>query len=140
MNEFRKRYTKEELAEVYRQCEIAVNVSRDDFPSEADMRCYKAMAGGALLFTGIPTELTEWGFCEGTYFGGWRNEADIRSLVGYYRHHEQERKQISRSGQELTLSNFTFQCCRDKMTSVLQDHIGVSSLRRREAGRLKTSA
>ena len=91
MNDFRKRYTKAELAEVYRQCKIVVNVSRDDFPSEANMRCYEGMAGGALLITGIPTELTEWGFREGTHFVGWRNEAEIPDLVDYYLHHENER-------------------------------------------------
>jgi spore maturation protein CgeB len=121
MNDFRKRSTKEELAEVYRQSKIVVNVSRDDFPSEANMRCYEAMAGGALLITGIPTELTEWGFCEGTHFVGWRNEAEIPDLVDYYLHHGKEASEISHTGQELTLSNFTFQRCIDKMTTVLQE-------------------
>ena len=115
---------KRKLAEVYHQCKIVVNVSRDDFPPEANMRCYEGMAGGALLITGIPTELTEWGFREGTHFVGWRNEAEIPDLVDYYLHHEKERTEISRSGQELTLSNFTFQCCRDKITTVLQEHQG----------------
>jgi hypothetical protein len=124
INDFRKKYTKEEMAEVYRQSKIVVNVSRDDFPTEANMRCYEGMAAGALLITGIPTELTEWGFREGTHFVGWRNEAEIPDLVDFYLHHEKERTQISRSGQELTLSNFTFQYCRDKMTNVLQEHQG----------------
>lgn len=122
MNDFRKRCTKEELAEVYRQSKIVVNVSRDDFPSEANMRCYEAMAGGALLITGMPTELTEWGFGEGRHFVGWRNEAEIPDLVDYYLHHEKEAAEISRTGQELTLSNFTFQCCRDKLITALQEH------------------
>jgi hypothetical protein len=80
------------------------------------------MAGGALLITGIPTELTEWGFCEGTHFVGWRNEEEIPDLVDYYLRHEKEAYEISRAGQELTLNNFTFQCCRDKMTSVLEEN------------------
>jgi hypothetical protein len=122
INDFRKKCTKEELAEVYRQSKIVVNVSRDDFPSEANMRCYEAMAGGALLITGIPTELTEWGFCEGTHFVGWRNEAEIPDLVDYYLHREKEASEISHTGHELTLSNFTFQCCTDKMITVLQEH------------------
>jgi len=122
MNDFRKRYSKEGTAEVYRQCKIVVNVSRDDFPSEANMRCYEGMASGALLITGIPTELTEWGFREGKHFVGWRNEREIPDLVEYYLHHEKETSEISRTGQELTLSNFTFQCCRDKIISVLQEN------------------
>lgn len=124
INDFRKRHTKEETAEVYRQSKIVVNVSRDDFPSEANMRCYEGMAGGALLITGMPTELTEWGFREGTHFVGWRNEKEIPDLVDYYLHHEKEAAEISRAGQELTLSNFTYQCCKDKIFTVLQEYPG----------------
>jgi hypothetical protein len=122
MNDFMKQYTKEETAEVYRQCKIVVNVSRDDFPPEANMRCYEAMAAGALLITGIPTELTEWGFGEGTHFVGWRNEREIPDLVHYYLHHGKEAAEISRGGQDLTLRNFTFRHCRDKIIAVLQEH------------------
>jgi len=122
MNDFQKQYSKEETAEVYRQCKIVINVSRDDFPRESNMRCYEGMAGGALLITEIPTELTEWGFREGEHFVGWRNEAEIPDLVDYYLRHEKERAEISRAGQELTLSDFTFQSCRDKMTAVFQEH------------------
>jgi hypothetical protein len=97
-------------------------VSREDFPQEANMRCYEAMAAGALLITGMPTELTEWGFREGEHFLGWRNEAEIRGLVDHYIHHEKARSEIARAGQELTLRDFTFQKCRDKMTSILHEH------------------
>ena len=122
MNDFRKRYTKAETAQIYRNSKIVVNVSRDDFPPEANMRCYEGMAGGALLMTGMPTELTEWGFSEGTHFVGWRDEGEIPELVNYYLHHVSEATEISRNGQEMTLSNFTFQHCMDKMTAVFNEH------------------
>lgn len=122
MNDFSKRYSKLETADVYRASKIIVNVSREDFPQEANMRCYEAMAGGALLITGMPTELTEWGFREGEHFVGWRNEAEIPDLVDHYLHHEQKRTEIARVGQKLTLSDFTFQNCRDKMTSICREH------------------
>lgn len=122
MNDFQKRYSKEETAEVYRQCRIVVNVSRGDFPAEANMRCYEGMAAGALLITGMPTELTEWGFREGMHFVGWGDETEIPDLVDYYLRHEKERIEIARAGQKLTLSDFTFQRCRDKMTATLQEH------------------
>lgn len=122
INDFRRRYTKEETAELYRHCKIVVNISRDDFPSEANMRCYEGMAGGALLITGMPTELTEWGFREGEHFVGWRHEGEILDLVDYYLRHQEKTSEISQNGQKMTLSNFTFQCCMDKMTTVLQVH------------------
>ncbi len=122
MNDFARRYSKAETAEIYRQSKIVVNVSRGDFPQEANMRCYEAMAGGALLITGMPTELTEWGFREGEHFVGWRTEAEIPDLVGHYLQHGQKRAEIARAGQQLTLGDFTFQKCRDKMAAVFREH------------------
>ena len=119
MNEYGRRYTKEDTADVYKRSKIVVNVSREDFPQEANMRCYEAMAAGALLITGMPTELTEWGFREGEHFIGWRSEAEIPDLVDRYLRHEQRREGIARAGQDLTLRDFTFQRCRDKIISVL---------------------
>jgi len=124
MNDFARRYSKEETAEVYRNSKIVVNVSREDFPQEANMRCYEAMAGGALLITGKPTELSEWGFREGEHYVAWNNEAEIPELVDYYLRHDKERTEIARAGQKLTLSDFTHQRCRDKMIAVLQEHQG----------------
>jgi len=121
MNELGRRYTKQETADLYKRSKIVVNVSREDFTQEANMRCYEAMAGGALLITGMPTELTEWGFREGEHFVGWRSEAEIPDLVDEYLRNEERRKVIARAGQELTLRDFTFQRCRDKITSVLSE-------------------
>jgi hypothetical protein len=122
MNDPAKRYSKQETADIYRQSKIVVNVSRSDFPQEANMRCYEAMAGGALLLTGMPTELTEWGFREGEHFVGWRNEAEIPELVDYHLRHEHKRTEIARAGHALTMSEFTFQKCRDKMAAVFREH------------------
>jgi hypothetical protein len=122
MNDFMRRYSKEETAEIYKQSKIVVNVSREDYPQEANMRCYEAMAGGALLITGIPTELIEWGFREGEHFLGWHDEYEIPGLVDHYLHHEKARVEISHNGKELTLSDFTFQKCRDRISSVLREH------------------
>jgi hypothetical protein len=121
-NDIARRYSKEETAEIYRRSKIVVNVSRGDFPQEANMRCYEAMAGGALLITGMPTELTEWDFREGEHFVGWRSEAEIPELVSHYLVQGQKRATIARAGQELTLSKFTFQKCRDKMAGVFREH------------------
>jgi hypothetical protein len=122
MNDRNRRYSKQETAGIYQQSKIVVNVSRADFPQEANMRCYEAMAGGALLITGMPTELTEWGLREGEHFVGWRNEEEIPDLVDHYLWHEEKRAEITRAGRNMTLSDFTFQKCRDKMISVICEH------------------
>lgn len=53
---------------------------------------------------------------------GWRSEGEIAGLVDYYLHHEVERKEIANAGQELTLQDFTFQRCRDKMLTAFQQN------------------
>jgi hypothetical protein len=119
-NDFRQRYSKEETAEVYKRSRIIVNVSRSEFPHEANMRCYEAMAAGALLITGTPTELTEWGFREGEHFVGWRTEEEIPRLVDQFLHREEERLAIALAGQERTLKEFTYQRCVETMINVIE--------------------
>ncbi len=69
MNDFMRRYSKEETADIYKESKIVVNVSRQDFPQDANLRCYETMAAGALLsLPECSTELTEWGFREGEHF------------------------------------------------------------------------
>lgn len=58
MNNFRRRCSKEEMAKVYEQSKIVTNLTRDEFPPEANMRYYEGMAGGVLLVTPMPTQLT----------------------------------------------------------------------------------
>ena len=118
-NDFKQWYNKEEMAEVYRRSRISVNVSRSEFPQEANMRCYEAMAGGALLMTEIPTELTEWGFREGEHFIGWHSEEEIPDLVNQFLCRKEQRLAIARAGQERTLKDFTYQRCVESMVQIL---------------------
>ena len=65
MNEWRHRHSQEEMAEVYQSSKIVVHVNRDDHTTVTGMRHFEATAAGALLITGIPTDLTRLGFREG---------------------------------------------------------------------------
>jgi Glycosyl transferases group 1 len=123
-NDFLKKYSKEEMAEVYKRSRIIVNVSRNEFPHEANMRCYEAMAAGALLITGMPTELTEWGFLEGEHFIGWHSEEEIPRLVDQFLHREEKRPAIALAGQERTLKEFTYQRCVETMANVIERDSG----------------
>jgi spore maturation protein CgeB len=122
MNDFRRKYSKEETANVYKQSKIVVNVTRDEFPPEANMRCYETMAGGALLITPMPTELTELGFREGEHFIGWSDETEIVGLVQGYLSDETKRQEIARAGQELVLMEHTFDCRKEMLRSTLLKH------------------
>jgi hypothetical protein len=119
-NDFGRRYAKEETFEIYKRSRIVVNVSRGEFPQEANMRCYEAMAGGALLITGMPTELTEWGFREGEHFIGWRSEKEIPDLADRFLRHTEQRLAMARAGQERTLKDFTYQRCIETITDTIR--------------------
>jgi spore maturation protein CgeB len=51
MNEWWRLYTYEEMVKVYQRSKIVVNVGRDDYPQDANLRVFEAMAAGALLIT-----------------------------------------------------------------------------------------
>src|SRR5882762_9229249 len=53
MNDWSRRYEQEAMARIYRQSKIVVNIARDDFPQDANVRTFEAMATGALLLTSL---------------------------------------------------------------------------------------
>jgi spore maturation protein CgeB len=108
MNEWQHEHSQEEMAMVYKSSKVVVNVSRDDFPQESNMRAFETMAAGALSVCGIPTELTEWGFREGEHFVAYRDEKEINGLVSYYLAHELERKRIAEAGRQKVLKEHTY--------------------------------
>jgi hypothetical protein len=108
MNEPGRRYTPEEMARVYRQSRVVVNVGRDDFPQDANLRTFEAMAAGALLITALPTELAQIGFKDGEHFVGYRQSAEIDHIVRKYLDDEAARKRIADAGRAKVMSEHTY--------------------------------
>jgi len=109
MNNWRLAHSPEELAEVYRQSCIVVNIGRDDYPQDANLRTFEAMAGGALLITSLPSELVELGFQEGTDFIGYRPDQDLLALVKHYLKDETARLRIASAGRQRVLLHHTYE-------------------------------
>lgn len=109
-NDWGKQYKLEEVAEVYRKSRVVVNFSRDDFPQDANLRVFEAMASGALLITSLPSELTELDFEEGVHFAGYRKEAELLPQVRRYLSEEAQRKKIGDAGRAKVLSEHTYDC------------------------------
>jgi Glycosyl transferases group 1 len=107
-NDWTRPYTVEEVANVYRRSQIVVNIGRDDFPNDANLRVFEVLASGALLFTSIPTELTQLGFQEGVHFVGYLKPSEISALVGKYLNDEPARVQIAEAGRTLVLTEHTY--------------------------------
>jgi hypothetical protein len=108
MNEVVRRHSAAELALIYRQSEIVVNVGRDDYAQDANVRTFEAMAAGALLITSLPSELSAIGFQDGAHFIGYRSETEIPGLVRAYLADEAARRRIAEAGRELVLREHTY--------------------------------
>jgi hypothetical protein len=108
VNDWKKFHSFEEMAEVYRRSKVVVNVARDDFPQDANMRAFEAMAAGSLLISRMPSELTAIGFQEGVHFVGYRDEREIINLVTEYLREEQARCSISTAGRHKVLNEHTY--------------------------------
>lgn len=108
MNNIERYYTPEEMALVYQQSKIVVNLSRDDYLKDANLRCFEAMAGGALLVTPEPTELSDLGFISGEHYVSFKQESELYEKVSFYIENDAERKKIARSGQALVMREHTY--------------------------------
>jgi hypothetical protein len=108
MNETGRSYTPEEMADVYCASKIVVNVSRDDYPRDANMRCFEAMAAGALLITQSPCELTALGFEEGSHFIGYGSPDEVSGIVEHWLLRAPDREAIARRARLLVLNEHTY--------------------------------
>ncbi len=108
LNDWEKFHGFEEMAEAYRHSKIVVNVTRDDFPQDANMRAFEAMAAGCLLITPVPTELTAIGFQENVHFVPYRHEYEIMGLVSEYLCQNEKRERIATAGRIKVLAEHTY--------------------------------
>jgi hypothetical protein len=107
-NDWSRSYSIEEVANIYRRSRIVVNIGRDDFPQDANLRVFEVLASGALLLTSLPTELSQLGFQEGAHFVGYRDPSEIAALVRKYLADESTRTRIAADARELVLSEHTY--------------------------------
>ncbi|HUI73376.1 MAG TPA: glycosyltransferase [Candidatus Acidoferrum sp.] len=108
MNDWRRAYALKEVAEIYSSSKIVVNISRDDFPEDANMRVFEVQASGALLITSLPTQLTAFGYQEGVHFVGYREEAEVIPLVQRLLADDELRMRIADAGREFTRRCHTY--------------------------------
>jgi len=107
-NDFSRHYSLEEVADVYRRSQIVVNIGRDDYPQDANLRVFEVLASGALLLTSLPSELTDLGFQEGVHFIGYRDEYEIIPLVRKFLSDERTRARIAAAARTKTLAEHTY--------------------------------
>jgi hypothetical protein len=119
MNDWTRRYTLEETARIYRRSRMVVNFGRDDFPQDANLRVFEALASGALLITSLPSELTQLGFQDGMHFVGYRDPRELVGLVRRYLGEESSRRRIAGAARSLVLTEHTY----DRRAEQLLTHL-----------------
>ena len=107
-NDWSRGYTVREVADTYRRSKIVVNIGRDDFPQDANLRVFEVLASGALLLTSLPSELQQLGFREGEQFVGYRDSREIDGLVRKYLDDEPARTRMASAARELVLREHTY--------------------------------
>jgi len=120
-NDWSRSYSVQEVAETYRRSKIVVNIGRDDFPQDANLRVFEVLASGALLLTSLPSELQELGFCEGEHFIGYRDYREINGLVRKYLDDDPGRTRIAAAARELVMSEHTYDRRAEQLLSRLAD-------------------
>jgi hypothetical protein len=107
-NDWSRSYSIPEVADVYRRSKVVVNIGRDDFRQDANLRVFEALASGALLLTSMPTELAQLGFQEGVHFVGYRDPSETIALVRKYLSEEPRRERIAKEARSLILTEHTY--------------------------------
>ncbi len=120
VNEWTRSYALDEVLGVYRRSRVVVNIGRDDFPQDANMRVFEVMASGALLITALPNEISRLGFHEGVHFVGYRDERNIVPLIRSYLDNEPERLRISQAARAKVLEEHTYDSRVDRLLRQLQ--------------------
>lgn len=123
INDYGKYYDYSEMSSLYKRSKIGVNISRDDHLSDANLRCFEVMAGGALLLTPSPTELTELGLKEKTHFVTFQSEDDLCSKVEYYLRHEKKRREIGARARRAVLAQFSYERWAERLTKRIDEGI-----------------
>ncbi len=122
----------EGMLALYGEAKIGVNLPRDDYPGDANLRCFEVMGAGAMLVTRSPSELEEMGFEEGEDFVGYATRTDLaetlRRLLSPDR--ERERAAIAGRGQAKVLAEHTYDATARRLLAAVDDPVRAHARRR----------
>jgi len=106
VNNYRQRYSRDQITEVYSASHMALNSS---IGGDLNMRVFEAMACGTLLITDrIGNGQTDF-FEDRVHLVEYEDDQQMVDAIAYYLAHEQERAAISQSGSKLVRSSHTYQ-------------------------------
>lgn len=104
-NDFFRFYPPEEVAQVYSQARLVVNIS---LAGDVNMRVFEGTACGALMVTDATGNGLGDLFDVGRELVTYTDEADLFRQIDYYLVHDDERARVARAGQARTLAQHTY--------------------------------
>ncbi|MGB8643942.1 MAG: glycosyltransferase [Anaerolineae bacterium] len=105
MNDYTRPYYGEEMARIYSQSKIVLNITLGRI---LNMRIFEAPPCGALLLTKRADNGQNDLFREGEHFDTFETLDELEHKVEYYLAHPEERERIARAGQAWALSHHTY--------------------------------
>lgn len=105
INDFRQRYTLDEVRDLYSRARIVFNKGAAD---EINFRVFEGPACGALLVTNEAAGLGEL-FEPGEEIVTYEDFTEAREKIRYYLQHEDERRRIATAGHERASEDHTFE-------------------------------
>lgn len=105
MNDFRRPYYGEEMAEVYSQSKIVFNITLGRI---LNMRIFEVPPCGALLLTKASNNGQADLFEVGKHIDVFETLAELEAKIDYYLTHNKEREEIARAGQQHALAHHTY--------------------------------
>ncbi|GMU93003.1 MAG: hypothetical protein AMXMBFR4_20610 [Candidatus Hydrogenedentota bacterium] len=114
------RFWPEEMARIYAQSRIVVNVSA---ARDVNMRVFEALASGALLITD-PADGLEELFRDGEHLVVYRDDAELVPLIEKYLADHAERERIAAAGRALVLSEHTYRHRARRMMMMVLEALG----------------
>lgn len=124
MNDWRRLYPPKEMGKIFRMSKIVINIPREDYLQEANMRVFEVMGSGALLLTRLPSELSDMGFKEGVHFIGYRNHEDLVPVIRHYLENDAARREIAERGHDIVWREHTYDSRAAALLNQLRDDRG----------------
>jgi hypothetical protein len=116
MNDYRRRYAKEDISTIYSQARTVVNVAVN---GDLNMRVFEAMAAGALLVTDRITNGLEELFTDGKHLILFQGETDLLDKLQRYLADNVARASIAAAGRNLVLKEHTYSSRIDEMLRII---------------------
>lgn len=120
-NDYNHYYGWDEMIDLFTRSKIVLNIPRDDYLVDANLRVFEATASGALLMNLIPSEIEKIGYVEGKHFVGFTNEKDLIEKIKFYLKNEVLRQDIAYQGQKLTLEFNNYKVRTKKLIEKIND-------------------